>query len=325
MEYICAAKVGGDANIGKGIYTHFLDEKGMVRADLTVIRMEDRCRVIDGADAGPRDFRYMQRTAQDRGLNVTVTDRTSDLITLGVWGPNARVTLQKVVEDPEALTNENFPFAALRQIKIGGKNVTAFRISYVGEQGWELHMKYEDGLAVWDALRAIGVMPFGVETYANTRRMEKSLRLQNADLLTEYNLLEADLARPKAKEADFCGKAANVGHRALPHQIAKLCTLTMEANVDSKGVARFPVGTSPILDPVTGEGVVDELGRRSFTTSMAYGPTIGKNIMLAYLPHDKAVEGNMFEIEYFDERYPVRVAGVGYKPLYDPENLKPRS
>jgi hypothetical protein len=38
-----------------------------------------------------------------------------------------------------------------------------------------------------------------------------------------------------------------------------------------------------------------------------------------------AVEGNMFEIEYFNERYPVRVAGVGYKPLYDPENMKPRS
>ena len=29
----------------------------------------------------------------------------------------------------------------------------------------------------------------GIETYANSRRMEKSLRLQNADLLTEYNLL----------------------------------------------------------------------------------------------------------------------------------------
>ncbi len=325
MEWICAAKIGGDANIGKGIYTHFLDEKGMVRADLTVIRMADRCRVIDGADAGPRDFRYMQRTAQDRGLNVTVTDRTSDLITLGVWGPNARATLQKVVEDPGALTHENFPFAALRQIRIAGKNVTAFRISYVGEQGWELHMKYEDGLAVWDALRAIGVMPFGVETYANTRRMEKSLRLQNADLLTEYNLLEADLARPKVKEADFCGKAANIEHRARAHQPAKLCTLTMEANVDSKGVARYPVGTSPILDPKTGETLIDELGRRSFTTSMAYGPTLGKNIMLAYLPHEHAVEGNMFEIEYFNERYPVRVAGVGYKPLYDPENLKPRS
>ena len=62
---------------------------------------------------------------------------------------------------------------------------------------WELHFKVEDGLALWDALYSLGVTPVGVETYANSRRMEKSLRLQNADLLTEYNLLECDLARPK--------------------------------------------------------------------------------------------------------------------------------
>ncbi|MBN9070853.1 MAG: GcvT family protein [Rhizobiales bacterium] len=325
MEWICAAKIGGDANIGKGIYTHFLDDMGMVRADLTVIRMADRCRVIDGADAGPRDLLYVRRTAEDKGWNVTVTDRSTELVTLGVWGPNARATLKKVVKDPAALDPENFPFAALRQIEIAGKAVTAFRISYVGEQGWELHMRYEDALPVWDALRAIGVMPFGVETYANTRRMEKSLRLQNADLLTEYNLLEADLQRPKVKEADFRGKAEHLKHRALPHQAAILCTLTLEANVDSQGVKRYPVGIAPILDPATGETLVDSLGRRSFTTSMAYGPSIGKTIMLAYLPHDHAVKGNRFEIEYFGERYPVKVAGVGYEPLYDPENLKPRS
>ena len=70
---------------------------------------------------------------------------------------------------------------------------------------------------------------------------------------------------------------------------------------------------------------MDSLGRRSFTTSMAYGPTIGKTIMLAYLPHEKAVLGAQFEIEYFNERYPVVVAGVGYQPLYDPQSLKPRS
>ena len=325
MEWICAAKIGGEPNIGKGIYTHFLDEKGMVRADLTVIRMTDRCRVIDGADAGPRDMAYMQRTAQNRGLNVTVTDRSNDLVTLGIWGPNARSTLQKIVEDPQALTHENFPFAALKQITIAGKDITAFRISYVGEQGWELHMKYEDALAVWDGLAAIGVMAFGVETYANSRRMEKSLRLQNADLLTEYNLVETGLARPRVKEADFCGKAANIAHRAMAHQPAMLCTLTMEANIDSSGVARYPVGTCPVLDPATGETLVDELGRRSFTTSLAFGPSIGKNIILAWLPHEKAVEGKVFEIEYFAERYPVRVAGVGYKSLYDAENLKPRS
>src|SRR5690606_13871237 len=192
-------------------------------------------------------------------------DVSETYITLGVWGPNARATLQKVVEDPDGLSQENFPFAAIRPIRIAGKDISAFRISYVGEQGWELHMAYEDGLAVWDALRSTGVIAVGVETYANTRRMEKSLRLQNADLLTEYNLLEADLARPKVKEADFCGKAKHLEYKARDHQPAMLCTLVMTNNVDAKGVARYPVGNMPVIDPATGEVLVDDLGRRSYT------------------------------------------------------------
>ena len=325
MEWLCAAKIGGDASIGKGIYTHFLDDEGNVRADFTVFRMEDRIRMINGADAGPRDVHYMRRTAQDKGFNVTVTDITEKVITIGIWGPNARVNLQKVVEDPDALALENFAFATFKPVRIAGKDVTAFRISYVGEQGWELHMAYEDGLAVWDALRAEGIMAVGVETYANSRRMEKSLRLQNADLLTHYNLLEADLARPKVKEADFRGKAKHLEHRARDHQPAKLCTLVITDNVDSKGVARFPLGILPVMDPATGETLVDELGRRSYTTSIAYGPSIGKNIALAYLPWSHCQEGLKLAVEYFGETYPVEVVSIGYKPLYDPTNSKPKS
>jgi glycine cleavage system aminomethyltransferase T len=325
MEWLCAAKIGGDANIGKGIYTHFLDDEGMVRADFTAIRMADRIRMINGADAGPRDFHYMRRVAEDKGFDVTITDVTEKYVTIGIWGPNARENLKKVVENPEGLDAENFPFAAIKPIRIAAKDVTAFRISYVGEQGWELHMRYEDGLAVWDALRSTGTIAVGVETYANTRRMEKSLRLQNADLLTEYNLLEADLARPKVKEADFCGKAKHVEYRARDNQPAMLCTLVMTDNVDSKGVARYPVGIMPVMEPETGETLVDELGRRSFTSSVAFGPTIGKNIALAYLPWSHCQEGRKLTVEYFGETYPVEVASVGYKPLYDPENLKPRS
>lgn len=325
MEYACVAKIGGDNMIGKGIYTHFLDDIGGVAADLTVIRMADRCRVIDGADAGPRDYHYLRRLAEDKGFDVTIEDVSEKYTTIGVWGPNARATLQKVISDPDALSQENSPFASLRQIEIAGKSVTTLRLSYVGEQGWELHMKYEDGLAVWDAIYAAGVMPFGVETYANTRRMEKSLRLQNADLLTEYNLIEADLARPKVKEADFRGKQAYLDIRARDHQPATLCTLIIDDNTDSQGVARYPVGICPVLDPATKQTLVDAQGRRSFTTSMAFGPTIGKNIALAYLPHDYAKKGTSLLIDYMGEELTVSVAGIGYEPLYDPENLKPRS
>ena len=325
LEWLCAAKIGGDANIGRGIYTHFLDDEGMVRADLTVMRLADRCRVIDGADAGPRDLAYMRRVAGDRGFDVAITDMTEKRVTIGIWGPNARATLQKAVEEPDALLPENFPFATIRPVRIAGKDVDAFRISYVGEQGFELHMAYEDGLAVWDALRATGVMAFGVETYANSRRMEKSLRLQNADLTTEYNLFEADLARPKVKEADFRGKAKHLEYRGRAHQPAMLCTLVLTDTTDSKGVVRYPVGTMPVMDPETGETLVDELGRRSYTTSVAYGPSLGKNIALAYLPWAWCREGRRVAVEYFGETFPAEVAAVGYRALYDPENLKPRS
>jgi len=229
------------------------------------------------------------------------------------------------LDDPESLTNDNFPFAAVRTISIAGVKIAAFRISYVGEQGWELHFNYDDGLAVWDALAAAGITPIGVETYANSRRLEKSLRLQNADLLTEYNLVEADLARPKVKAAEFHGKAAYLEIRERERQSAYLCTLVMLDNVDSNGVARYPVDTSPIMDPATGETLVDDQGRRSYTTSIVYGPSVGKNIALGYLPQDWCEVGRELMIEYFGETYTVRVEGVGYQPLYDPDNVKPRS
>lgn len=327
MEFACVAKVGGDTPIGKGIYTHFLDAVGGVRADLTVLRLApDLFRVIDGADAGNRDFVWLKRMSEDQGLtNLQIIDRTTDIACLGLWGPNARATLQKVISADDDISHEAFPFATVRSISINGVQVTAFRISYVGEQGWELHFDYQDGLKVWDALAELGVTAIGIETYANSRRMEKSLRLQNADLLTEYNLLEADLARPKVKEADFFGKEAYLKQRALAHQVATLCTLVMTDNKDANGIERFPVGTCPILDKDSGAVLVDTKGRRSYTTSIAYGPSLGKNIALGYLPHAYCETGRELAIEYFGERYPVRVEAVGYKPLYDPSNTKPKS
>ena len=125
--------------------------------------------------------------------------------------------------------------------------------------------------------------------------------------------------------ADFRGKAKHLEYKAREHQPAMLCTLVMTENTDAKGVKRYPVGSMPVMDPATGEVLIDTLGRRSYTTSVAYGPTIGKNIALAYLPWDYCQVGRTLNVEYFGETYPVEVAGVGYKPLYDAENLKPRS
>ena len=80
-----------------------IQNRGGVRADLTVIRhAQDRFRVIDGADAGHRDFIWLKRMAEDNGWNVYIDDRSDHVACLGVWGPNARKTIQTIADDPAA-------------------------------------------------------------------------------------------------------------------------------------------------------------------------------------------------------------------------------
>lgn len=327
LERLSVARVGGDTPLGKGVYTHFLDAFGGVHSDLTIVRLAaDTYRVICGGDTGHRDLMWITRQAEAFGLTRWhLEDRTDSLATLGLWGPNARRTLQALADDPEGLSDEHFAFATAREIRVRGLPVWAFRISYVGEQGWELYVPFSYGLTLWDMLFEAGVTPVGIETYANSRRLEKSLRLQNVDLLTDYNLIEAGLARPKVKAADFHGKAAYLGQRARERQPAYLCTLVMEQHLDAFGQARYPVGQSPLLDPESGEVPVDSLGRRSYTTSIAYGPSLGRNIALGYLPADHAEQGRTLLLEYFGKHYPLSVAAVGYRALYDEENTRPRS
>jgi glycine cleavage system aminomethyltransferase T len=95
--------------------------------------------------------------------------------------------------------------------------------------------------------------------------------------------------------------------------------------VDSNGVARYPVGQWPILDPATNEVLIDEKGRRSYITSIAYGPSVGRNIALGYLPREYAFEGRELVMEYFNEPFPIKVEAVGCKALYDPGNALPKT
>ena len=145
------------------------------------------------------------------------------------------------------------------------------------------------------------------------------------DLETEYNLYEAGLQRPKVKEANFHGKAAYLEQRERPRQAAYLCTMTMLDHRDANGTLRYPVGQWPILDPQTGEVLVDSHGRRSYNTSVAWGPSVGQIILLGYIPAEYAEEGRELTLEYFQEHYPIRIEAVGYRALYDPDNERVKS
>ena len=333
LEYLSLSKVGGNTPEGRMIYTNFLDEDGGVHADLTISRLSpDRYRVVTGGADGNRDWVTLRNYRDDMGLNADINIRTHDIATLGLWGPQAKNALGNFI-DPNELTIENFPFVAAKNLTLdlyGGKkiDVWASRISYVGESGWEIYLNNdaEEGLALYDSLLEVGVVPVGIETYANSRRLEKSFRLQGADLETEYNACEAAIERRLIKEADFHGKAAHLIHRE-EEPSAILCTMTLD-DLNVSGVPRYPVGTSPIIDPDTGEVPIDSKGRRSYTTGMSYCPSIKKFVVMGYLPSNIAKQGKSLSLEYFNENgdgvYPLTIQIVGKGSLYDPNNERVR-
>ena len=334
LEYLSVAKVGGNTPEGKVIYTNFLDEDGGVHADLTISRISnDSYRVVTGGADGNRDWVTLRNYRDDNGLNADINIRTHDIATLGLWGPKAVEALGNFI-NPNEIDIKNFPFVSAKNLTLnlsGGKKVDvwAARISYVGESGWEIYFNNdkEDGLALYDSLLEVGVVPVGIETYANSRRLEKSFRLQGADLETEYTAIEAAIQRPLVKEADFHGKAAHLAQRE-EDPCAILCTMTLD-DLNVSGKTRYPVGISPIIDPATGEVPIDSKGRRSYTTGMSYCPSLKKFVVMGYLPKEIATQGKSLLIEYFNEDgdglYPMTVQIVGKGSLYDPGNERVRA
>ena len=103
-----------------------------------------------------------------------------------------------------------------------------------------------------------------------------------------------------------------------------MCTLTVDDHNGANGRKRYMLGGEPIVTR-DGEPLTDAHGRRSFVTSAGAGPSIGKHILMAYLPPEQARVGEELAVEYMTERYPVTVASADSTALFDPENERVRS
>ena len=324
LEYMQMMTVNSvDVAVGRSVYTPVLDVNGGFRSDLTIMRTgEQSFRVVTGAFDGPRDEFWFRSHLPESG-SVQFVDRTSALCTIGVWGSKARDLVSKVTDHD--LSTEAFPYGSHQEALFGSLSVHMFRISYVGEFGWEIYVPMENATAVWDRLwvagQGLGVVPVGAGVYGTSGRIEKGYRLMGSELDNEYTPVEAGLARPKVKSADFIGKAQYLAAREAGPS-ALLCTLTVEDHVSPRdGIKRYMTGGEPILH-VTGDRIVDPKGRPSVVTTAGMGPSVGKFLLLAYLPLDLAVVGTELRVMYMNELYPVKVAVAGSTPLFDPTDAR---
>jgi glycine cleavage system aminomethyltransferase T/glycine/D-amino acid oxidase-like deaminating enzyme len=306
VQNLCVAQL--DVPVGKVVYTSLLDTSGGFKADLTVMRLaHDKFRFVTGGATGPSDAKWI---GDHLPSGVTLSDVSSAWTTIGLWGPQAG----------EVLPGAACAFGTFQEVEIDGVVALASRISYVGEFGWEIYVPFEQGARVWDALWAAGqphgLVPAGIGVYGTTGRLEKGYRAFGAELTPDYNLVEAGMQRPRVKPQDFIGKSAYLSQRDVD-PCALLCTLTMEPG------SRYPLGGEPILS-LAGERLLDDRGRPSYVTSAGAGPSVGKHLLMAYLPAAYAVEGSSLLVEYMNEQFPVTVAVAGSRPLFDPKNERVR-
>ena len=303
-----------DRRIGSTVYTQLLDERGGIVADVTVTRDHiDRFRVVTGSGYLAADLGWLVARASDDPAieRVTIDDRTNAWSVIGLWGPRARDVLAGVTNDP--VGDSALPLRRARSIRVGGFGVTATRISYAGELGWELLVEPANAVEVWDRLRAAGsehgIEPIGYRALESLR-LEKGYRYFGAELTPRETPFEAGLDRfVRFDKGDFVGRDALLALRtAEPHGPARrLRTVVIGGS-----------GWEPIYggEAVRIDGQV--VGR---LRSAAFGYTVGRTVGTTYLP-SAIPEKATIEVDAFADRVPGEVAA---DVLVDPAGAKMRA
>ncbi len=283
-------------SVGSVTYTLLLDEAGGVRSDLTVARLGEQFFQV-GAN-GNLDLDWFHQHLPADG-SVAVRDSTPGTCCVGVWGPLARDLVQPLTSAD--FSHQGFGYFRAKRAHLGNVPVTALRLSYVGELGWELYTTADNGLKLWDTLweagQRYGIVAGGRSAF-NSLRLEKGYRSWGADMTTEHDPYEAGLGfAVRLDHGDFLGRAAIEG-RSEATSARRLTCLTL----DDPG--SMVLGKEPVYLDGAPAGYV---------TSAAFGYTIGKPIAYAWLPASEP--GTAVTIEYFGERLPATVAA---EPLFDP-------
>jgi len=303
-----------DVAIGRCVYTQFLNPRGGIEADLTVTRLApDRYLVLTAPFTHTHVESWIRNHIPDDAFCV-LTDVTDGYAMLNIQGPNARALLASL--SPDDLSNEAFPFATARWIRMGYQTVLAIRLTYMGELGYELYVPTHFAIPVYDQIisagTAFGLRHCGYHTL-NSLRIEKAYRDWSHDIGPDDSPLEAGLAFTCAfaKPDGFIGRDALVRAR--------------DAGPPKRRLVQFLLEDRDALvyhnEPIYRNGE-----RVGLVTSAMYGHTLGAAVALGYVGDPSGVTtafitGGRFEIELASRRVS---ALASLTPLYDPKGLRPK-
>lgn len=294
------------AKAGGIILTHFLNEAGRIELEATAIRLaDDRIYLVCAAFFEQRLLDHLHKHIDNH--TAEIINRSDSWGALTINGPASRDVLAQCTS--AALDNQNFRWLSAQQITIADKPCYAFRLSYAGELGWEIHAEREHLLdvynALWDAGKDHGITDYG--SFAmNIMRMEKMFK-GASELTNEVTLPEADVMRFVKMDKHFIGKHNT--QKSLDHDLPWICAYLL---IEPNGIEDGHGGEAVFLN---GEVV-------GSTASVAYGHTVGKILAFAYIKPHAAITGTALQVLIAGSE---RNAVVSNQPAHDPQSTLPRS
>lgn len=283
-----------------------LTPRGRILGDISVARVtDDRVLLMGSPAAEPVYLRWLN--AQPGVERVRLATRTNELCGFAITGPRSRELLARICR--QDVTNAAFPFLTVRELTVGLAPVTALRMSFTGELGYELYMSPEYQRHVYNALIKAGA-PLGLRLFGlralNTLRLEKAYGGWGREYTQDYTPVEAGLnALLKVDKPSFIGREALLQQLSTT-PVKRLRLLAIRSRDPD------PVGGEPVLCAGTSVGRL---------TSAAFGHTVGYSLGLAYLPAEFNPFTEDLEIELLSARIPARVLN---EAPYDPTGAKLR-
>lgn len=297
LQRVCSNDMNID--IGQVRYSLLLNEGGGILADVTVVHLDENEYMITtgGGNSPGIHGSWLEDHAPE---NISVTIEEGAKSTIGLWGPNSRLLLQRCTDAD--VTDDGFPYFRAKQIYVGEVPVIALRVSYVGELGWELWTPSEYGQRLWETLWETGkefdVRPMGGGAL-ESMRLEKGFRLWGTDIDTGANPFEAGLPFAVDMDTDFIGKEA--------------LKAAEEEGIDTRITSLTLDDSSDVM--LSGRPVLRNGKRIGYVQAGDYGYSIGESIVYTYLPSEYTETGTTVQIQCESTLYD---ATVRDEPLFDP-------
>jgi sarcosine oxidase subunit alpha len=290
--------------IGKCRYGLMLNEDGMVYDDGVTTRLGENHYIMTTTTGGAANVLgkledYLQTEWPE--LDVYLTSVTDHFATVSVCGPNSKKIVSEIIPDLD-FSDESFPHMSFKNTKIGKINCRVMRISFTGEQSYEINIQATYGKSVWEKCMEVGkdynITPYGTETM-HLLRAEKGFIIVGQD--TDATMTPIDLQMDwivSKKKYDFIGKRSLYRSDTIRDDRKQLVGLLTE---DPNEV--LEEGAQIVAD--VNESPIEMLGH---ITSSYYSPNLKKSIALGVVKGGKNMMGQRLIIPMEKKNIKVTVA-----------------